>query len=398
MPKKTKTYSEINRRIKDGNAVVVDAEEMIALVDENGVEVAAGEVDVVTTATFGPMCSSGLMLNPGHTKPKIKMQKVWLNDVPAYTGIAAVDFYLGATEIREGYIPDNSQPSAFSYGGGHVIEDLVKGKEVTLRALSYGTDCYPRKELETQLTLDDFNDAYLLNPRNCYQNYNVAINCSNRTIYTYMGKLLPNQTNAHFSTTGQLSPLFNDPLYETIGIGSSVFVAGNRGFVYHEGTQHDPSVARRNGIPLGGAGTLALTADLKGMNPDFVRGVSLTGYGVSLALGVAIPIPVLNEDIARRTAVKNSDILAPVVDYSKDYGERKNSVLSMPSYEELFSGEIEVNGKKVRTSCMSSYNKALELAGLLGREIKKGDFTLTEPVKRLNGNNSSTPLDIKTKD
>ncbi|HQG13517.1 MAG TPA: homocysteine biosynthesis protein, partial [bacterium] len=96
---------------------------------------ASKKVDIVTTATFGPMCSSGAFINFGHSDPPIKMQKVWLNDVPAYAGIAAVDAYIGATEPSE--LED------MQYGGAYVIQDLVDGKPIKLRATSYGTDCYP---------------------------------------------------------------------------------------------------------------------------------------------------------------------------------------------------------------------------------------------------------------
>ncbi|MDH7480209.1 MAG: homocysteine biosynthesis protein, partial [Syntrophomonadaceae bacterium] len=101
-----RTYAEINQKIKRGQAVVVTAEEIIDIVERKGVEQAAREVDVVTTGTFGPMCSSGVFLNFGHPKPRIRMKKVWLNDVPAYGGIAAVDAYLGATELPE-HDPEN---------------------------------------------------------------------------------------------------------------------------------------------------------------------------------------------------------------------------------------------------------------------------------------------------
>ena len=63
-------------------------------------------------------------------------------------------------------------PGAFKYGGGHVIEDLLKGKAVRLSCESYVTDCYPRKELEKDITLADLKFAMLLNPRNCYQRNN----------------------------------------------------------------------------------------------------------------------------------------------------------------------------------------------------------------------------------
>src|SRR5512141_648983 len=128
-----KTWEEINARIAAGEAVVMTAEEFAAAATETSVADAARKVDVVTTGTFGPMCSSGAFLNFGHSDPPIKMSKVWLNDVPVFAGLAAVDAYVGATEL--------SEKVGFDYGGGHVIEDLIAGKPVTLRAISYGTDC-----------------------------------------------------------------------------------------------------------------------------------------------------------------------------------------------------------------------------------------------------------------
>ena len=50
-----KTIAEINERIKKGQAVVLNAEEMTEAVRRMGPEKAAREVDVVTTGTFSPM-------------------------------------------------------------------------------------------------------------------------------------------------------------------------------------------------------------------------------------------------------------------------------------------------------------------------------------------------------
>jgi uncharacterized protein (DUF39 family) len=62
--------------------------------------------------------------------------------------------------------------------------------------------------------------------------------------------------------------------------------------VHAEGTQHAPMAERgANDVQTEGAGTLGLTADMKAMQSWFVRGVSLVGYGVPLALGIGIPIP-----------------------------------------------------------------------------------------------------------
>jgi len=97
--RRIRSVKEINEKIKRGDAVVLTAEEMIDLVESSGLEVAAKEVDVVTTGTFGAMCSSGAFLNFGHANPPIKMVRCWLNDVPVYKGLAAVDGYLGAAAM-----------------------------------------------------------------------------------------------------------------------------------------------------------------------------------------------------------------------------------------------------------------------------------------------------------
>ena len=136
--KVSKTYAEINQKIKSGEVVVVTAEEMIDIVRDEGVEEAARHVDVVTTGTFAPMCSSGAFINFGHAVPAIKASRVWLNNVPAYAGLAAVDCYVGATEPCEDDPLNKIYPGEFRYGGGHVIEDLLRGKKLLLEAKAYG--------------------------------------------------------------------------------------------------------------------------------------------------------------------------------------------------------------------------------------------------------------------
>lgn len=381
-----KTYAQINKRIARGEAVVVTAEEMIDVVKTRGVRKAAREVDVVTTGTFGPMCSSGVFLNLGHTKPKIKFQKVWLNDVPAYAGLAAVDVYLGATELPEGDPNNKVFPGAFRYGGGHVIEDLVSGKQVKLRGIAYGTDCYPRREMEKTVAIKDIPEAILTNPRNAYQNYSVAVNKSDKVIYTYMGVLEPRLGNANYCSAGQMSPLLNDPFYRTIGLGTRIFIGGAQGYVWGAGTQHNPDVARnKKGLPKAAAGTLAVTGNLKEMSPRWLRGASLTGYGVTLAVGIGVPIPILDEEMAKYTAVKDEDLHVQVVDYGRDYPVGRNKVLEVVNYRQLKEGEITVEGKKVPTGGLSSYAFARDIANLLKQMIQDGKFFLTEAVARLPG-------------
>ena len=381
-----KTIKEINEKIKKGKAVVVTAEEIIDIVEKDGVKKAAEKIDVVTTGTFGPMCSSGAYFNIGHSKPKIKLGggKVLINDVPAYAGFAALDLYVGASALPDDDPRNKVYPGEFKYGGAHLIEDLVAGKDLKLVGTAYGTDCYPRKKLETLINIKDLNETVLFNPRNAYQNYNAAVNLSDKIIYTYMGSIKPKLGNANFCSAGQLSPLLNDPHYKTIGIGTKIFLGGGTGYVAWQGTQHNPSVKRKDtGVPQAPAGTLAVLGDLKQMSPKWLVGTSFQGYGVTLTVGIGIPIPILNEEIVKYTAVKDEEIWTQIVDYGKAYPQGEKGSLGEANYKELKSGKITVRGKEVPTSNLSSYAKAREIADTLKQWIKKGDFLISEPVAYL---------------
>jgi uncharacterized protein (DUF39 family) len=381
-----KSYEEINEKIRKGKAVVLTAEEVTDYVDEHGVKKTFNDVDVVTTGTFGAMCSSGAFINFGHADPPIKMHKAWLNDVPVYSGLAAVDAYIGATE------PSDTQ--GIAYGGGHVIEDLIAGHSVHLLATARPTDCYPRRRIDTFIDLNSVNQAYLYNPRNAYQNYSVALNSSGRTLYTYMGKLLPYMGNATYSTSGPLSPLLNDPHLRTIGMGTRIFLGGSIGYVAWEGTQHNPQKQRNDReIPIGPGATIAVTGDLRGMSTEFIRGATFHNYGATLYVGLGIPIPLLDEDMTRFAAVRDDDILVPVFDYSVE--KRSRPELGKVTYRQLQSGSIQIKGRTIKTAPLSSYKKARQIASILKEWIRKGDFLLNEPAVPLPSERQPKSLEIR---
>ncbi len=378
--KVNKTYEEINAKIADGQAVVVTAEEIIEIADKKGIIEAAKEVDVVTTGTFAPMCSSGAFINIGQSKPLVRTTKTWFNNVPAYSGVAAVDCYLGATQTCDDDPLNKYHPGEFNYGGGHVIQDLVAGKEVHIRAESYGTDCYPNLKIEKTVRLKDLPNAMLCNPRNAYQNYNCAINRSDKVKYTYMGTLKANTANANYSTSGELSPLFNDPYLKTIGVGTRIFLGGAQGYVTWTGTQHKRDVERGlNGVPLTPSGTLAVTGDLKQMSPEWLVGQSIRGYGISLSVGLGIPIPILNEEILKYTVVSDKDIFTQIVDYGHDYPQAISKSYGQVSYAELKSGTIMIKGENVPTVPLSSMVKARKIADILKSEIQRARFFIGQP-------------------
>ena len=376
----TKSYEEINQKLKAGKAVILTAEEVAKMAKEMSPEEIVEKVDVVTTATFGAMCSSGAIINFGHADPPIRMEKIRLNGVPCYEGLAAVDSYIGATACD----PENPD-----YGGAHVIQDLLEGKDVVLEAWAKGTDCYPRKHIKTTININTINEFTLFNPRNAYQNYNVAVNTTSTIKHTYMGTLLPNLRNATYSTSGELSPLLNDPEFKTIGLGTRIFLGGTQGFVVWPGTQfHTTKPKNELGVPVTNAATIAVMGNLKEMSPEYIQAASYEKYGVSMFVGIGIPIPVLNADIAKRVSINNSQIETSVL----DYGTVGMPKLGQVTYEELQSGTIKVKGKKIRTAPVASLKKARKIADELKKWLLNGEFEVTKPVQMFPTNTSLNGL------
>lgn len=383
-----RTIAEINEKISSKRAVVLTAEELKTRVEEVGVTQVAKEVDVITTGTFEPMESSGAIINLGHTDPPIKIRRCWLDGVPVYSGFGAVDLYLGASsavEVMEG-------EEVRERGGGHVIEDLIAGKPVHVRAQGQVTDCYPRATFETTITRDTINQFYLFNPRNLYQNFIVGVNGGDRPLFTYLGPLQPRLSNAVYSNPGAISPLFNDPDLQLIGIGTRIFLGGGIGYVAWEGTQHFPLQKRLpNRTPIGPAATLALIGDAKQMDARWVRGCYFKNYGPSLMLGVGVPLPVLSEEVVAKCAVSDKDLVAPIVDFS--IPRRVRPTFGLVSYAQLKTGRIIIEGKTVRVAPVVSILFSRQVAQELKQWIQAGTFTLTEPVAQISMERFFLPQD-----
>jgi CBS domain-containing protein len=221
----------------------------------------------------------------------------------------------------------------------------------------------------------------MVNPRNAYQKYNAATNSSDRTMFTYMGTLLPRYGNVHYSGAGVLSPISNDPNFDYIGVGTRIFLAGAQGYIIGSGTQHNP----QNGFS-----TLMVTGDLKQMSNRYLRAATFHKYGPSLYLGIGIPIPILNERIAKNTAIRDKDILTNIVDYGIQ--RRDRPTVKVVSYEDLKSGYVEIKGKEVNTSSLSSYYMAEEVANKLKDSILCGEFLLTQTIEPLQRVGSARPM------
>jgi L-aspartate semialdehyde sulfurtransferase len=395
-----RTIAEINHKILQGRVVAWTVEELKAKVTEIGISKAFDTVDVICTGTFEPMESSGAIINLGHTDPPIKIRQCWFDGVPAYAGFGAVDLYLGATAIAESADSNNFRSNTnikinFNRGGGHVIEDLIAGKAVNFKAIGQVTDCYPRASFENTITKDSINQFYLFNPRNLYQNFIVGVNGSDRTLHTYLGTLQPQLGNAVYSNPGAISPLLNDPDLKTIGIGTKIWLGGGIGYLAWEGTQHFPLQKRLpNRTPIGPAATVALIGDAKQMNAYWVRGCYFRNYGPSLMLGVGVPIPVLTESVIRNCAVQDTDIVAPIMDFS--IPRRVRPTFGLVSYAQLKSGKLSIEGKTVRVAPLASIAFSRQVAEELKQAITHNQFTLTEPVASLSSDRSFLPQDPRS--
>ncbi|MGD1937644.1 MAG: homocysteine biosynthesis protein [Cyanophyceae cyanobacterium] len=387
-----RSLAEINEKIRQGTATVWTIEEFKARSQQTAPETLANFVDVITTGTFEPMESSGAILNLGHTDPPIKIRRCWLDGVSAYAGFGAVDLYLGASHAVDPPQGEALDEPLRDRGGGHVIEALIAGKPIQVRALGQVTDCYPCPSLETTITKDTINQFYLFNPRNLYQNFIVGVNGGDRPLNTYLGPLQPQLGNAVYACSGALSPLLNDPHLQLVGIGTRIFLGGGIGYISWEGTQHFPLQRRLpNDVPIGPAATVAAIGDAKQMNPKWVRGCYFKGYGPSLMIGVGLALPVLDKTVAQRCAVRDEHITAPIIDFS--IPRRVRPTFNSVSYAQLKSGEISIEGRRVRTAPLTSIFLARQVSEELKRWIEAGKFELTEAVASLPSDRTFIPQD-----
>ncbi|MFX1407180.1 MAG: homocysteine biosynthesis protein, partial [Promethearchaeota archaeon] len=171
------------------------------------------------------------------------------------------------------------------------------------------------------------------------------------------------------------------PNYETIGIGTRIFLGGGIGYVMGEGTQHSPENR---------FGSLFLKGDLKQMNQEYLRGVTYEKYGTSMFVGVGIPIPILNDGLAEKTAIKDKNIFTEVIDYGVP--RRDRPVLRSVNYKELKEGMIDLDGKKIKCSSLSSLFFARKIAKELKKWIEEGRFLLNPPAERLPQDTKFKPM------
>ena len=79
------------------------------------------------------------------------------------------------------------------------------------------------------------------------------------------------------------------------------------------------------------------------MSPEYLRALYFTKYGVSLAVGIGVPIPILDKSMMRSVARTSVEIFAPELDHGVQSLDRRS--IKKVSYGQLRRGTIGINGK-----------------------------------------------------
>ncbi|WP_407391742.1 methanogenesis marker 16 metalloprotein [Methanobrevibacter sp.] len=323
-----RTIDEINQKIDDGSANIYTAEEFKKLIKQGNAP-SFEEVDVVTTGTCGVMSGTAAILNFIISEPGefIRASEVYLNGVPAYAGPCPNE-WLGSVDV----ILHGTAHSIYdeSYGGGFLLKEILEGKSVDVRVESADG-----KTIENTITIDDITRGQIIGARMAFKNYTAFTNPNNESVKSIFAAtpLEGNLRGLTFSGCGDLNPLQNDIPHNAIKEGSKVLVNGAQGYILGDGTRS--SAEKPN---------LMLSADLTKMDSYYIGGFK-TGQGGEIYDTVAIPIPVLTEEIYNNLLVTDEMVDIPVADI-----KGRHLPLDETNYAELW-GDYDLRPKYDSSKC-----------------------------------------------
>ena len=325
---KKRTIGQINEKIEKNEARIYTAEEFKKLIKEDNAP-SFEEVDVVTTGTCGVMSGTAAIFNFTVSKPGVFMRakNIYLNGVPANIGpcpnewLGSVDLILHGTSKS---VEDHS------YGGGFLLKDILEGKDINVKVEAINGDI-----IESTTNINEIGRAQMIGTRMAFKNYNSFVNPDNEPVSSIFSAipLEGNLSGFTFSGCGDLNPLQNDPNHNIIKNGVKVLLNGAESIVLGDGTRSSPEKPN-----------LMITGNLKEMDSAFVGGFK-TGEGGEVYDTVAIPIPVLNEEIYNNLLIKNSDIPLSVCDI-----KGRHLPVSETTYGDVWEGH-ELRPKYDGDSC-----------------------------------------------
>ncbi len=312
----TRSIGQINEKIDNGEANIYTAEEFKKLI-KKGDAPGFDEVDVVTCGTCGVMSGTAAILNFIVSEPGkfIRANEVYLNGVPAFAGpcpnewLGSVDAILHGTSHS---IHDDN------YGGGFLLKELLEGNSVDVRVESADG-----LTIENSITIDDIVRGQIIGSRMAFKNYTAFTNPNKEAVPSIFAAtpLEGNLSGLTFSGCGDLNPLQNDIAHNAIKSGVRILLNGAQGYILGDGTRS--SAEKPN---------LMLSADFKQMDPYYIGGFK-TGQGGEVYDTVAIPIPVLSEEIYNNLLVTDDMVELPVADI-----KGRHLPLAQTNYYEMWNG------------------------------------------------------------
>jgi uncharacterized protein (DUF39 family) len=176
-----------------------------------------------------------------------------------------------------------------------------------------------------------------------------------------------------------------------LGPGSPVLVGGAIGWVVGSGSGHQPAPQR---LPSGHArspgAVAALSVDLHGLSPHWVRACHFEGHGSALLVAIAAPIPLISPAVARQIASDEGALEAPVLDVS--IPRRIKPSFGGVSYSSLRQGEIRVDGRRIPAAPAHSPRLAQAMGLELINQLQSGAFPLRLPLLPLGPRPTLVPL------
>lgn len=335
MPKEEKTVAEINEKLRKGEAVVMTAMEFKKEV-RAGRKFTVADVDVVTTGTRGVMSGTSAMFSIPLGVRTREIRRMWMNGVPCIP--------VPRPDQDDRFVDAALYGTAEScdhfgrYGGGHVLRDLVEGKDVELEyRLTDG------RSRSASFNLERFRFARLYNFRNDFQNYTAFSNFKNQDSYRldpasiFACRPMPPFRGLSVSGSGELNPLQNDPHRVALKSGMRILLNGAPGVIVSYGTRTTRAKP-----------CLFVAGDMAGMQPQFMGGFK-TSFGVEVTNGIAIPFPITSAAVLDGLAsCLDENVPLPVA----DIGDRVP--LFHLNYGDIWNGaRLEVEFDPERCICCS---------------------------------------------
>jgi uncharacterized protein (DUF39 family) len=368
-----RTEAELQRRQREGTLRVRQAADFRRLAQDDGLEAAYGQTDVVVAATAEFTAHASLHLSLGPTDPPIRLRDPRIGGVAALAGGAGTDLVL---------------PTA----GGRVLAEWLAGRPVDLTATGEGTTLHPRRELHTVLHLEDVGSGQLVLPRAITENGVVAISSAEGVLHSPYGPLLGPWAQALYTCSGADSIGLAMPGLAHLGPGSPVLVAGALGWVLGPGGSHQPQPKRlASGHARTPGAVAAVGVTLHDLQGRWLRAGWLEGQGDVLLVAIAAPVPLINGASAIGAATSNRALEAPVLDVA--IPRRLKPSFGGVSYSALRTGWIEVEGRRLRALPAHSPRLAMEIGAELAVRLEENRFPLRLPLAPLGQRLGLRPLD-----